>query len=324
MLGAGSTAGTFEGLSGVEGFVGRLERVRGSAWRREYPHLARAVEDCDVPAGKSPGLDRIWTRIDYYSKLGRALRAGDYPASLELHRAVLDAYGLTRELAALPTAADFTLKTLLRELEPGDVLISFNWDTAAEHVARALGLDLAAAGCAGAEVRIRLIKPHGSLSWPHCADATGSDECTVVWEDGSAPRFDPMKPEEVSGSPGHFREPLVLGAVPIKSELLAEVQSGHPKVYETISDQWAEAVRAITQATELVVAGYGFPPEDGYGHFLLREAARRRGRAPLPIAYYSLPDGRSRIEASIRDIFGTAANYAYRGVVERVGLLASP
>ena len=70
-----------------------------------------------------------------------------------------------------------------------------------------------------------------------------------------------------------FCEPLVLGAVPIKSELLAEVQSGDRKAYETISDQWAEAACPVTQTTELVVAGYCFPPEDGY---VLLSAARSR------------------------------------------------
>ena len=154
----------------------------------------------------------------------------DYAALFDLHRAVLDAYALTDERAGVPMAADFTLKRLLGALMPGDALISFNWDTAAEHVAVKLGLDLVPAGCAGAKDRVRLIKPHGSVSWPHCIASPGSTECTVLWEDSGAPRFRPMKPEDVSpGSPGHFHEPLVLDAVPIKSELLAEVQQ-YPKV----------------------------------------------------------------------------------------------
>src|SRR4029077_8690225 len=112
----------------------------------------------------------------------------------------------------------------------------------------------------------------------------------------------------------HFCEPLVLGAVPIKSELLAEIQRDHVNVYETIADQWAEDGSAITRAPELVVAGYSFPPEDGYGHFLLREAVAKRGNAPPPIiAYYALPGDRAKIEASMCDIFGDCANYVFKG-----------
>ena len=132
--------------------------------------------------------------------------------------------------------------------------------------------------------------------------------------------LEPMKPCEVvphhGGQDAHFCEPLVLGAVPIKSELLREVQREHADVYKRVADQWAQVVCAIAHATELVVAGYGFPPEDRYGHFLLREAAGRRGRTPLSIVYYSLPSDRANVEASMRDIFGDDVNYTFAGRVE--------
>src|ERR1019366_8619457 len=319
ILGAGSTIGTFNGASlGVDRFVDRLYYVRGVSWRDEYRGLCRVIGDCKSPPGKTPSLDRVWTRIDYYSKLDRSLGTTPGDASLDFHKALLDAYSLTAdERAALAEAdAEFTLKTILRPLDSGDALISFNWDTAAERVAKTLNLDLASAH----ESRIRLIKPHGSLSWRHCAAKPGSQECAVHWSDNGAPLLEPMNPCDVvphdGGQNAHFCEPLVLGAVPIKSELLREVQREHAGVYERVADQWAEVVRAITHASELVVAGYGFPPEDGYGHFLLREAAGRRGRTPLSIVYYSLPIDRAKVEASMRDIFGDDVNYRFAGCVK--------
>jgi hypothetical protein len=264
----------------------------------------------------------VWTRIDYYSKLSCVLGPAPYEdASRELHSALLDAYSLTNdERAVLESGAECTLKTILDPLGPGDDLISFNWDTAAERVAKRLNLDLVAAPNARAAASVRLIKPHGSLSWRHCAKTPGSPICDVRWSDSGAPRLEPMDRSDVvshDGGPGaHFCEPLVLGAVPIKSELLGEIQEPkHPSVHRTIVDQWREAVHAIMHASKLVVAGYGFPPEDAYGHFLFREAVRRR-HEPLPIAYYSLPQDRGNVEASLRYVFGACAAYTFEGTVK--------
>jgi hypothetical protein len=275
------------------------------------------IDDCCSPSRTPPNLDTTWTRMDYYSKLHRSLGTTAYTgdASLELRKALLDAYSLADELKALDPGADCTLKDILGTLRPGDALISFNWDTAAEHIAvRVLRLDLAPARYPGADTRIRLIKPHGSLSWSHCAAAPGSQQCAVRWHDGAHPLLDPMKRDDVISAPNtHFCEPLVLGAVPIKSELLAEIQRDHRPVYETIADQWAEAVSATRQAVELIVAGYGFPPEDAYGHFLLREAVRQRGTSFVPsIVYYSERD----IPASMREIFGDRPKYRFEGAVK--------
>jgi len=126
-----------------------------------------------------------------------------------------------------------------------------------------------------------------------------------------------MKPSDVVLNAPHFCQPLVLGALPMKSELLAEVQGvAHAKVYETIAVQWAEVVRAVEDATELVVAGYGFLPEDDYGRFLLREAVKRRKKVPLPITYYSRPEDRGKVEAAMREVFGNEVNYTFAGRVE--------
>ena len=113
-------------------------------------------------------------------------------------------------------------------------------------------------------------------------------------------------------------EPLVLGAVPIKSELIEEVQRDHPKVHETISSQWRETVDALSEATEVVVIGYSFPAEDAYGRFLLSEAVRKRPpNMELPeIRYYSLQKDRDQLEKTFREIFSCKVNYKYEGEVK--------
>jgi hypothetical protein len=128
LLGTGATIGTLGKSGGVEHFVKRLNEA-SKTWRRDYPDLNQLIKDCDVDEGKIR-LDQIWTRIDYYSKFKRIL-VSDYGAnaSIQLHKAVLEAYSFTKEIDCLlkDNKKEFTLKNILSKLETGDTLISFNW-----------------------------------------------------------------------------------------------------------------------------------------------------------------------------------------------------
>jgi len=303
ILGTGSTIGTLTRVAfatelGVRGFVRRLTR-KMPKWRSEYCHLAHAIDACGFE-----DLDQIWTHVDYAGKLHRSLSLERSPyhgdTSGQLHRALLVAYSLTDELEKLDLDSSFTLKTALMQLGDGDVLISFNWDTTAERIADKLGKKLLATGPGLSRHSVNLVKPHGSLSW----EDGGKPERTIWRHDDGKPLLDPMDVNCVHPCPGKPMQPLVLGAVPMKERLIQETQKGNPKIYEIFADQWAAVVRAITEARALTVIGYRFPSEDGYGRFLLREAARRRDR-PLPeIPYYALEQDKAEIELALREIFG--------------------
>jgi hypothetical protein len=230
----------------------------------------------------------------------------------QLRRALLDAYALEDEFARLPKAASFTLKDVVGSLRDGDVLISFNWDTVAERLARDLGVSLRAAARPPLDhSSVWLVKPHGSLSW----EDRGEHE-DLLWHDGrGGPRFDPIAVHRVFAGTNYV-QPFVLGAVPIKVELLAATQPNQA-IYTVLADQWAAVVDAISRATELTVVGYGFPAEDGHGRFLFRQAATRRPTSlPAPtISYYALPRDCGRIEDALRDIFDSRISYTFLGPV---------
>lgn len=312
ILGTGATIGTLGLEAGVIGFVRRLEAVR-SNWRTEYPSLAQAVNDC----GGNPldvALDRLWTRLDYYSKF-KTILGSAYPgeASTELRKALLDAYGFADEISRICSAqTTYPLKTVLADLGPGDAVISFNWDTLAETILHdVLRADLVQVPHPGSICRIRLVKPHGSLSWVHRSGEP------IEIRDGANVRLKPMDVSDVySGRPGSS-EPLILGALPIKSELLDEIQRGEPGLHGLIASQWVEAVDAISRAEEIVVVGYRFPREDEYGRFLLREAVGKRAPllAPPSLRYFSLGRDRNAFERAFRDVFGERVNYFYCGEV---------
>jgi len=313
ILGTGATIGTLGGKGGVKGFEERLNEVRPS-WQDDYRNLKKAIDACKKSRDEKINLDQVWTRIDYYSKFRKILN-GDYgsDASIELHKAVLVAYSFKKEISNICNKRhDFTLINELKELGRGDALISFNWDTLAENIVmKMLEESLIQSPDPDSSKYIQLIKPHGSLSWVHKKDGT------VIFKEGSKPRLNPMTENDVDEDEA---EPLVLGAVPVKSEIIEEVQRGdHIKVFTTISDQWRETIRVISQADEVVVLGYSFPNEDTYGRFLLREAVRNRPKKHrLPkIRYYALTEHRCDIEKAFREIFSDEVNYEYMGKIKR-------
>lgn len=306
ILGSGATYGTIRECPTAEGF-GRELTQRRPDWRETYPALCKAVDDLwpeKHPSRDDWNLADLWMRIDYYAKLSPALGASDYggQASCELRKAVLDVYG---EFARKRTAQmsketrPFTLREILRELEEGDALVSFNWDVVAETILESLSRRSVQAPYPFGRGAIRLIKPHGSVSWRHRLGAGVEFQRS----DGT-PRSIPMSPDEVIlGSV----EPFILGAVPIKSELIREVQQRYgTNAYEVVVGQWRAFVEALRGADRVVVVGYRFPEEDGYGRFLVREALVGRGRGrPVTVQYYAKDgDCKGKLRSVLKEIFG--------------------
>ena len=170
LLGAGASRGTFETF-----------RVPVAA---EFGETLAALEPClETPLPRArPGsrpsrldwnptkwsLEPVWSCIDYYAKLQPTLPLprpwGD--EGRQIKKAILEVYGQRCDGEASRVKDDSTLAELFRnELQGGDILVSFNYDTIAERLAQRLKRQLRAVpfGCAGDE--IRFAKPHGSTSW---------------------------------------------------------------------------------------------------------------------------------------------------------------
>lgn len=287
ILGSGATAGTLCGCPTMPCF-GRALARRRSNWREVYPVLARAVADSQGEKDSDKDmwdLSEVWTRLDYYAKLREALGTWDYgaEASCQLHRAVLDVYGppADKEIAELlDSGQPFTLLEVIDSLEPGDFLVSFNWDVVAERIAERRGRRLVQVPHPVLPETIAFIKPHGSVSWPHLLARGVVD----IGPPPGKPRTTSMSPDQVSRA----EEPFLLGAVPIKSELIQEVQAaGRTNAFEVVTRQWRAFLDALRQADDLVVVGYGFPREDEYGTFLIKEAIRQRQAGPVrAISFY--------------------------------------
>jgi len=319
-MGAGSSYGTLRrcGTPGCPplavGFGKALASV--SDWEGKYPSIKRVADALGRPLTEL-GLEAIWSHIDYCAKLGETLpplsRCPDpIRASPDLKRALLLLYGRECDNAAgkLPLSEKYTLGCLLKNrLQPGDVIISFNYDTVVERLAKRFGYALQSVGGANSKA-VTVVKPHGSASW--CLDLKAKT-VTSTGGDGS-PLLESLSEDDVSKG----LEPLLLGAVPIKSELIREVQEtcGMRDVFHTIKLQWRAVVEAVRDADAFIVVGYSFPKEDQYGRFLLREGALMRSK-PIAVDFYEVPAHRSSTEASIMEAFpAKRIHLAWKGEVK--------
>ena len=305
-IGAGASYGTFRRsrfCPPIGSQFGLSLQRAVPRWADVYPGLGRVVRHIGSPIERI-SLERMWTCIDYYAKLRRALPAAAWSRSSrpthDLKRALLKLYGSACGdlVDRLPLSDDYTLGWLLKHrLRHGDVLISFNYDTIVERLASRFGHDLRMMSMPPSST-IQILKPHGSVGWK-MDWAAGHVRMTTAEH---RPILEAMAEDDV----GSTFEPLLLGAVPIKSELILEVQRCYfPEVFDVVVDQWKAITDAVRDADALVIVGYGFPSEDQYGRFLLSEAMRSRSRRPIPkVEYFELASKRHHTRSAIRSAFG--------------------
>ena len=126
------------------------------------------------------------------------------------------------------------------------------------------------------------------------------------------PVLESLDHDEVMQSCGP--DPLLLGAVPLKSELIFEVQEYYRtrRVFEVIREQWLALSNALKTAEHIVVLGYSFPEEDTYGRFFFREGmSMRETLQPLKVDFYNL----SGDQQAIQDVFPAATPPCFKGRV---------
>jgi hypothetical protein len=272
LFGAGSTIGTSR-LPGVKQFGAAFTRRCPSWWTdAKYSELAPFVAEMLGTPGASArdwDLDVLWTRLDYVAKLFPALENlgllhDGGKASKALHRAITAVYGPLNERALLDAwngPEPFALRDVLRQVEPGDVVVSLNWDVLVEWLLvtcrfPALSTRVVQVPHVARENDVCFAKPHGSLTWRRPMQLP---EPQFTWCNGDgSPLTRAMRPEDIRQDGDVFYQPLLLGAVPIKSEILREVQASHSHVHGRVMEQWRALCEALRDADEFHVVGYGF------------------------------------------------------------------
>ncbi len=282
------------------------------SWRTEYPALYAAVQHLNLDISNWP-LEPVWSLFDYYAKLQTTIprpRPATWEnSSRQIKKAILAVYGQRCDDQASSVADDSTLAQLIRtELKADDVLVSFNYDTIAERLAQRFGHRLITVPVTGGG--IKFAKPHGSTSWTLDLNSRSVTHCLGEGR--------PILTSLLSSDIDSGREPLVLGAVPIKSEIIKEVQCYFDTecVFDVVGAQWRGVVEAVRDAEVIVIVGYGFPVEDHYGRFLVQEGLRLRSESPR-IEFFELEDiAPGRVQEIFRVFQGRVREVVYRGPVQ--------
>ncbi len=326
-FGAGCSYGTLKLHKGSYPPIARCfgselaNRLEGDC-EAEYPRLAQVAKH-QGKGLKDMGLEDLWTSIDYHAKFEAAFRTEWEPRGkvvTELKSALLLLYGSRCDEAAEKLTLgsstgrfsfrdkdDYTLSKIVRDIKPGDTLISFNYDTLVERVCMKRNDLNVRHSAASADDIVRFSKPHGSVSW-NIFNLTGD----II--DGP-PLLKSLDKDQVKNE---VVNPLVLGAVPIKSELIREVQEFYHarRVYDVVLHQWRAVADAVRDADRVVILGYSFPQQDTYGSFFYREAMlERRAGAALRVDYYEKCEQKQQIESSIRLALPGELRVHYKGEV---------
>jgi len=314
IFGAGATRGTFpwsrHPVPSAAEFGAGLTSI-AQRWHLELPALAKVVTEHLGRRRDDFSLEELWTCIDWHAKLKGALPRPNWTDSdagrfgPEIKKALLLVYGTRCDTAAseLPANATYTIGRLFTDrLGTDDLVASFNYDTVAErlamnhfqHALRSVNSPRRVAGPT-------LAKPHGSVSW----SMNPFTRTVRSFDNVGAPLLNSLTSADVDRN----FEPLLLGAVPIKSELILEAQdrpgpngTSWKSVFDTVLAQWKALVHALRQADRVVVVGYSFPREDTYGRFLFREATR--ARAIPRLEFFELEAHAGERAKEIHDTFG--------------------
>jgi hypothetical protein len=281
-------------------------------WASDYPEISKVVEHLKRTGHHESqdyiGLEELWTSIDLHAKFPEAFPIPwdpRGPVVRELKRILVRMYGcacdrLSDRIAV--TDGCTVVGRVAKVIKDGDTLVSFNYDTVIERIVRNLSNRQLRHGKNLRPGTIRFAKPHGSASWP-------TRELDSRVTDGE-PLWDSVSEDDVQRG---YRDPLLLGAVPLKSELIFEVQEYYRarRVFEVIREQWRTLADAVATADRIVVLGYSFPKEDAYGRFFFREGMTMREGRPLEVEVYS----RSMDDQGLRSVFPKASSICFQGKV---------
>lgn len=239
-------------------------------------------------------------------------------ASFELRYLTTQVYGSGLECAIEKAGkcdcGSCNLKSVFDELNPGDSVISFNYDNLAEKMLDGCGKKWTVAhpNTLKKDTHILLSKPHGSLTWKQYSPEIPSKGFEI--------QLKPMSEDEYRYDPqiNATCQPGIIGPVPYKSEIIfPEYQRSVPMFYRYLVAQWKELIDYVSKVNKLIVCGYSFPVEDYHARYLFAEAAARRNGKKLDIEVYS--QSGNTLE-NVRHIFGNDIDcLCCKGKIESCG-----
>lgn len=240
-------------------------------------------------AGFQPDVVDFFSVLFTYGKIGKRLPEGFLHSGElldDLRRYIAQTIcqrsrGLIGE--ALRTPNEF----LDQMIQPGNIVISSNWDIIVERICEARGIPVKLCGRPGADYLL-LLKLHGSVDWAFHEktnyELPSKDDFACLKEPVNALR--PYKPPltgevyrvRIENPGAAWRTVKRCSRVP----LIITMAQGKESDLEPLLPIWKDAYYGISSAEELHIAGYSMPPDDLEIRTLLR-AGIKRGNAEATV-----------------------------------------
>ena len=149
----------------------------------------------------------------------------------------------------------------LSRLEPGDTVITFNWDLLFERRMRKIGQEFKL--CPREESNhLAYLKVHGSIDWYRGAELDSRKGFKVVYRQLYRAPWPKVSRQ---------RDKLPSDALPF---IVPPTFNKSFRGCADIEELWVQAFQRLQEADEIYVCGYRFPPEDLFARFVLRRAIR--------------------------------------------------
>lgn len=163
------------------------------------------------------------------------------------------------------------LYELARKLEPGDAVVTFNWDLTIERALSAANIE---STYTMDQKSVALLKPHGSVDWLDAAKSNVKANLTFAL----IPSIGKIRVFK------HYRAPHVKHpTLPVIIPPVFNKSFPYPEFRQLWKDTW----RALRDAERVYIIGFSLPPEDLHVRFVMRSAIRmnegRRGRVPIAV-----------------------------------------
>ena len=249
--------------------------------------------------GKSPNIEDLITTVQHHTRSLKDVQAADAKAERRMQGNSVGALGAAlrdwfREIHTEPARAYAEFAANL--VQPGDVVITFNYDDSLERelkrtgkwdVSRGYGFSLAAGQHSS---DILMLKLHGSINWLVSLFGGARGGSTWASSDGSALGSQPVihqtdleylgyhnfSGHTYSGG-GAFPCLILPGRT---KEFFYDTSFGR-EFNEFWDSLWSQAARALKGSNKIVLCGYSLLPVDQRARDLLLQKSRRDARVSV-------------------------------------------
>lgn len=257
--------------------------------------------------------------VDFFSTLRSYVEVcAGYPGSLsdtaEFFRRLKFgiAYLLTRRLRDVEGRLGEGSPYLDDIVQPGNIVVTSNWDFGIEHYARLRGIPVRWRGHRDSELVV--LKLHGSIDWTlgrHARIADfGRDDFAMLNEQAFGPnRYRPALPTSRAKRDStvirtraleHWGQAWSRISSRTEEPYVVTMARGKSGELGPLIEIWREAYEALSRAERLEIVGYSLPDDDIEIRTLLR-AAVRRGEGPARIVVRNpAPDVHVRVRRFLR------------------------